>query len=333
MLEANAEPKRGAFETWQSALSASARAWRAPRTSSASKAEAGLRRPHVAQGVRRPRRAADRAGDLRPGRGALSSSRAATSRSASACASRRCWPTPPRSRSAAIAPAALRGEEIWCQLFSEPGAGSDLAGLRTRAVRDGDDWVINGQKIWTSGAHCADYGILVTRSDPKAPKHKGLTFFFLDMKSPGHRGRGGSSRSPGSRNFNEVYFTDVRIPDSQRLGARRSGLGRGDHHAHERAPHRRASCAARTSTRCSRWPRTVELEDGPAIDNAGGARAARRLVRAPAGRALDALPHHDRARRAARRRARRTRSASSSARPSRRTSRRSRWTCSTWAAW
>jgi alkylation response protein AidB-like acyl-CoA dehydrogenase len=113
---------------------------------------------------------------------------------------------------------ALRGEEIWCQLFSEPSAGSDLAGLRTRAVRDGDDWIINGQKIWTSGAHFSDFGIIVTRSDPSQPKHKGLTFFFLDMTSPGVEVRPIKQVS-GASNFNEVFFTDVRIPDAQRLGA------------------------------------------------------------------------------------------------------------------
>jgi alkylation response protein AidB-like acyl-CoA dehydrogenase len=110
-----------------------------------------------------------------------------------------------------------RGDDIWCQLFSEPAAGSDLAGLRTRAERDGDDWIINGQKIWTSGAHYCDYGILVTRSDPTAPKHQGLTFFFLDMKSAGVEIKPIKQIS-GASNFNEVYFTDVRIPDSQRLG-------------------------------------------------------------------------------------------------------------------
>ena len=113
---------------------------------------------------------------------------------------------------------ALRGEEIWCQLFSEPGAGSDLAGLRTRAQRDGDAWVINGQKIWTSGAHWADWAILVARSDPKTAKHKGLSFFFLSMKSPGIETRRIKQIS-GASHFNEVYFTDVRIPDTQRLGA------------------------------------------------------------------------------------------------------------------
>ncbi len=112
---------------------------------------------------------------------------------------------------------ALRGEEVWCQLFSEPSAGSDLAGLRTRAERDGDDWIINGQKIWTSGAHFADLGILVTRTDPDVPKHQGLTFFFLDMKSPGVEVRRIKQIS-GTSNFNEVFFTDVRVPDSQRLG-------------------------------------------------------------------------------------------------------------------
>jgi alkylation response protein AidB-like acyl-CoA dehydrogenase len=114
-------------------------------------------------------------------------------------------------------PPALRGEEVWCQLFSEPSAGSDLANLRTRAVRDGDDWVINGQKIWTSGAHHADFGVIVTRSDPNVPKHKGLTYFFLDMKSPGIETRR-IKQIAGTSNFNEVFFTDVRVPDSQRLG-------------------------------------------------------------------------------------------------------------------
>ncbi len=122
------------------------------------------------------------------------------------------------------APRALTGDEIWCQLFSEPGAGSDLAGLRTRSVRDGDSWVVNGQKIWTSGAHRADWGILVTRSDPARPKHKGLTFFFLDMHSAGIEIRRIKQIS-GASNFNEVYFTDVRIPDTQRLGAVGQGWG------------------------------------------------------------------------------------------------------------
>jgi alkylation response protein AidB-like acyl-CoA dehydrogenase len=115
-------------------------------------------------------------------------------------------------------PRMIAGDDIWCQLFSEPGAGSDLANLRTRCEPDGDDWIINGQKIWTSGAHYCDWGILVTRSDPTVAKHKGLTFFFLDMKSPGVEVRPIKQIS-GDSNFNEVYFTDVRIPDSQRLGA------------------------------------------------------------------------------------------------------------------
>jgi alkylation response protein AidB-like acyl-CoA dehydrogenase len=113
---------------------------------------------------------------------------------------------------------ALRGEEIWCQLFSEPGGGSDVAAASTRAVRDGDDWVINGQKVWTSGAHYADYGIVIVRTNPDAPKHKGLTMFWIDMKSPGIEVKPIHQMSGGS-NFNEVYFTDVRVADSQRLGA------------------------------------------------------------------------------------------------------------------
>jgi alkylation response protein AidB-like acyl-CoA dehydrogenase len=117
---------------------------------------------------------------------------------------------------------ALRGDEIWCQLFSEPGAGSDVASSKTKAVRDGDDWIVNGQKVWTSGAHYSDYGILLVRTNPDVPKHKGLTMFFLDMKSPGVEVRPIHQASGGS-NFNEVYFTDVRIPHAQMLGGEGNG--------------------------------------------------------------------------------------------------------------
>lgn len=114
-------------------------------------------------------------------------------------------------------PKMASGEEIWCQLFSEPAGGSDLAALRTRAERDGDEWIINGQKIWTSGAQYSDYGIIVLRTDPNVPKHKGLSYFFLDMKSEGIEVKPIKQMSGGAA-FNEVYFTDVRVPDAQRLG-------------------------------------------------------------------------------------------------------------------
>jgi alkylation response protein AidB-like acyl-CoA dehydrogenase len=117
---------------------------------------------------------------------------------------------------------AVRGEELWCQLFSEPAGGSDVAAIRTRAVKDGDEWVINGQKIWTSGAHYADYGILLVRTDPDAVKHKGLTMFWVDMKSDGISTKSIHQMS-GARGFNEVFFTDVRVKDSQRLGALNDG--------------------------------------------------------------------------------------------------------------
>ena len=114
-------------------------------------------------------------------------------------------------------PPMAEGKEIWCQLFSEPSAGSDVAGLRSKAVQDGDNWIVNGQKVWTSGAQFCDYGILVVRHDANLDKHKGMTFFFVDMKSPGIEVKP-IKQITGGASFNEVYFNDVVIPDSQRLG-------------------------------------------------------------------------------------------------------------------
>jgi alkylation response protein AidB-like acyl-CoA dehydrogenase len=114
------------------------------------------------------------------------------------------------------------GEERWCQLFSEPGAGSDFAGLGTRAVRDGDEWVVNGQKVWNTLAHLGDWGMLVTRTDPDQPKHKGLTYFALDMRSPGVEVRP-LRQITGEAEFNEVYMTDARVPDTMRIGAEGEG--------------------------------------------------------------------------------------------------------------
>lgn len=114
-------------------------------------------------------------------------------------------------------PRIASGEEIWCQMFSEPSAGSDLAGLRTRAVRKCEGWLLSGQKIWTSWAHEADFGIILTRTDPTVPKHKGLTMFFLDMRSAGVDVRP-IHQANGDHVFNEVFLTDVFVPDSQRLG-------------------------------------------------------------------------------------------------------------------
>jgi alkylation response protein AidB-like acyl-CoA dehydrogenase len=162
-------------------------------------------------------------------------------------------------------PPLASGEKIWCQLFSEPAGGSDVAGLRTRAEKNGDDWIINGQKIWTSGAHYSDYGILLTRTDPNVAKHKGLTMFFLDMKSPGVEIKP-IKQANGQSDFNEVYFTDVKIPDVQRLGAVNDGWNV----SLTTLMNERMSIGAGVSTG---FPELFEfcdslmLEDGPAIDD------------------------------------------------------------------
>ncbi|MEX0784069.1 MAG: acyl-CoA dehydrogenase family protein [Dehalococcoidia bacterium] len=122
----------------------------------------------------------------------------------------------------AFLPKIISGEHVWCQLFSEPGAGSDLASLQTRAVRDGDDYVVNGQKIWTSGAHHAHMGILLARTNPDAPKHRGISYFLLDMKSPGITVRP-LVNMLSSHEFNEVFFEDVRIPAKNMLGEENRG--------------------------------------------------------------------------------------------------------------
>jgi alkylation response protein AidB-like acyl-CoA dehydrogenase len=160
---------------------------------------------------------------------------------------------------------ALKGDEVWCQLFSEPAGGSDLAGLRTRAEKKGDEWIINGQKIWTSGAHYSDYGIVVTRSDANVPKHKGLTFFFLSMTSPGIEIRPIKQIS-GQSHFNEVFFTDVRIPDSQRLGA----VGAGWQVSLTTLMNERLAVGDAPGPDFREifdLVRRLELEDGPAINN------------------------------------------------------------------
>lgn len=118
---------------------------------------------------------------------------------------------------ARLLPPMIVGDEIWCQLFSEPAAGSDLAGVRTRAQRSGDDWTINGSKIWSSGARDSQKGLLIARTDPSLPKHAGLTMFYIDTDTPGIDIRP-IKQINGHSHFNEVFFTDARIPDSHRIG-------------------------------------------------------------------------------------------------------------------
>ncbi|HVZ91678.1 MAG TPA: acyl-CoA dehydrogenase family protein [Rhizomicrobium sp.] len=163
---------------------------------------------------------------------------------------------------------AVEGAEIWCQLFSEPAGGSDVAALRTRAERQGDDWIVNGSKIWTTGAQFSDYGLLLARTDPNAPKHKGLTMFFLSMKSPGVEVRP-IKQASGASGFNEIFFTDVKIADSQRVGE----VGQGWQVALTTLMHERLAVGGGQGggidvAQLLGLARTLELEDGPAIKNA-----------------------------------------------------------------
>ena len=119
-------------------------------------------------------------------------------------------------------PRILQGELVWCQGYSEPGSGSDLASLQTRAVEDGDEFVVNGQKVWTSGAQYADWMVLLARTDPEAPKHRGISYFLLDMKTPGVSVRPLVLLN-GHSHFNEVFFEDVRIPKANLLGPKNEG--------------------------------------------------------------------------------------------------------------
>jgi alkylation response protein AidB-like acyl-CoA dehydrogenase len=116
----------------------------------------------------------------------------------------------------------LRADEVWCQLFSEPGAGSDVASLQSRAVQDGDEYILNGQKVWTTGAHYCDYGIVIARTDPDQPKHRGISMFIVDMKSPGVTVNPQRQITGGS-SFNEVFFDDVRIPVDHMVGDKNEG--------------------------------------------------------------------------------------------------------------
>ena len=263
-LERTAEPKRGGFETWRSRYGEEEGLRRA-RDWQRRKADAGL------AAITWPREYGGRGGSqIEQVIYGQEESRFFVPRGYYEIGLGMCIPTlmaygTEAQKQRYVAPA-LRGEEIWCQLFSEPAAGSDLAGLRTRSVRDGDHWVLNGQKIWTSGAHFCDFGIIVTRSDPSAPKHKGLTFFFLDMRSPGVEVRRIRQIS-GASNFNEVYFTDVRVPDAQRLG----GVGQGWGVSITTLMNERLAVgevAGPDFEEVFALARSIELEDGPAIRNA-----------------------------------------------------------------
>ena len=166
-------------------------------------------------------------------------------------------------------PDMVKGGEVWCQLFSEPGAGSDLAGLKMTAVKDGDDWIINGQKIWTTGAQFCKWGMLVARTDPNAAKHAGLTYFIVDMEAPGVDIRPIKQMS-GASGFNEVFFSDVRIPDADRLDA----VGNGWRVAITTLMNERSSIGDSMGGGAGikdliKLAESVEINDKPAIEDGG----------------------------------------------------------------
>ena len=176
-------------------------------------------------------------------------------------------------------PRMIRGDEVWTQLLSEPGAGSDLAGLQTKAVRDGDEFVLTGQKVWTSGAMTSDFALCVARTDPDLPKHRGLSMFIVDLKAPGVTIRP-LRQMTGDAHFNEVFLDEVRIPATALVGLENDGWRAPHGHAHPRAPRARRRHGRR-------WQRRELGTSGVvAIHRVGpGAQPRHRSGRAPGARA------------------------------------------------